>query len=89
VRERTLGCGIIGTQEDSTMSAEPITVAHDPTPAADHHGATVSIPRTQEEKHEFLCRLSEFRAYLKAKYGTFDDSVTILARTRERHDEQR
>ena len=51
------------------------------------HVESIPIPRTLDEKREFLKRLDAFRAYLKAKYGTLEDSVKILAMTRERDDE--
>ena len=68
------------------MSNERLT-GH--TPENAERVESIPIPRTLDEKREFLKRLDAFRAYLKAKYGTLEDSVKILAMTRERDDECR
>ncbi len=70
------------------MRTEPAAIANRPAHGAPEDDSAAAIPQTKDEKREYLRRLGEFRAYLKSKYGTFDDSVAVLAQTRERHDER-
>ncbi|MBT3266602.1 hypothetical protein HN371_05570 [Candidatus Poribacteria bacterium] len=48
--------------------------------------ATSQTPKTKQELQAFLRRLDEFRERLAAEHGPFEDSVKVLAMTRERHD---
>ncbi|MAF11059.1 hypothetical protein CMK11_11475 [Candidatus Poribacteria bacterium] len=70
------------------MGTEPTALTDTAQRGAPEEDSVVAVPRTRDEKREYLRHLAEFRAYLKAKYGTFDDSVAILAKTRERHDDR-
>ena len=45
-----------------------------------------TAPKTKQQLREFLRRLDEFRERLGAERGPFEDSVKVLAMTRDRGD---